>query len=90
MHQRLFFELLLNKYFIISKCLLRQIMLQYGFIKYMLGYNMGTFEFPTTKILVSTCILNYKTYYQFTFESIYTSISNIQIAYLFTLLIVFY
>lgn len=44
-------------------------MLQYGFIKYILGYNMGTFEFPTTEILVSTCILNYKTYYQFAFES---------------------
>ena len=39
-------------------------MLQYGFIKYILGYNMCTFEFPTTEILVSTCVLNYKTYYQ--------------------------
>ena len=67
-------------------------MLQYGFIEYILGYNMGTFEFPTTEILVSTCILNYKTYYQFAFEigSIYTSINNIQITYLFTLLIVFH
>ena len=79
MHRHLFFELLLNKYFIISKFLLLQIMLQYGFIKYILGYNMCTFEFPTTEILVSTCVLNYKTYYQFAFEigSIYTSNNNI-------------
>ena len=80
MHQHLFFELILNRYFIISKFLLLQIMLQYGFIKYILGFNMGTFEFPTIEILVPTCILNYKIYYQFALEirSIYTSINNIQ------------
>ena len=80
MHQHLFFELLLNRYFIISKFLLLQIMLQYGFIKYILGFNMGTFEFPTTEILVPTCILKYKIQYQFALEigSIYTSINNIQ------------
>ena len=39
-------------------------MLQYRFIKYILGHNMGTFEFPTTEIPASICILNFEIYYQ--------------------------
>lgn len=46
--------------------LLRQIILQDRFIKYVLGHNMRKFEFPTTEISASKCILNHEVNYQIT------------------------
>lgn len=72
MHQNLFRELPLTRYFVVLSYFAASNNVSICIYKYIFEHNMGIFEFPVTEILVPKCmcILNYKIYCQEQFPSI--------------------